>query len=220
MPSAKLGLLRGLGGRTPSPLQARKPRCSPTSRSPMPDCALTFASLRPARPVSTSIWWQRKRSASALHLAPAESGQRKHEDACAQAKEAFARREEFQLHFLLAHPSQLVQANGASSARDRAVFFDGKLQDGGIPGPCKVTGKRLKQHAVPPAQTAYGTAWDNASRCTHQGALSGTTRASRLRGRSGVQQHCSKSLDSAEGRSDAVQGLPGAGASQLLSLTV
>ena len=111
MPSAKLGLLRGLGGRTPSPLQARKPRCSPTSRSPMPDCALTFASLRPARPVSTSIWWQRKRSASALHLAPAESGQRKHEDACAQAKEAFARREEFQLHFsagapLAACPSQ------------------------------------------------------------------------------------------------------------------
>ena len=60
----------------------------------------------------------------------------------AQAKEAFARREEFQLHFLLAHPSQPGQASGASPARKRAVFLDGKLQGSGIISPCKSTGKR------------------------------------------------------------------------------
>ena len=58
-----------------------------------------------------------------------------------QAKEAFAGREGFQLHFLLAHPEQPAQANQASPAQKRVAFYDGKLQVGGILSPCKAAGK-------------------------------------------------------------------------------
>lgn len=64
-----------------------------------------------------------------------------HIDLFAQAKEAFARREDFQLHFLLGHPSQPAQVVEASSPQKRVAFFDGKLQNGGIPSPCKAAGK-------------------------------------------------------------------------------
>jgi len=62
-----------------------------------------------------------------------------------QAKELFARREEFQLHILLAHPPQLIQEGGAGPRGNRAVLFDGEFQDEGeiaaIFSRCRLRGK-------------------------------------------------------------------------------
>ena len=66
-----------------------------------------------------------------------------------QAKELFARREEFQLHILLAHPPQLVQENGAGPRGNRAVLFDGEFQDeaeiAAIFSRCRLRGKPSHQ---------------------------------------------------------------------------
>ena len=72
-----------------------------------------------------------------------------------QAKDAFARREKFQLHFLLSHPSQPAPANGVSLAQSRAVFFDGKLQDADILSPRKDAGKQLEIGLDTPAHTRW-----------------------------------------------------------------
>jgi hypothetical protein len=45
-----------------------------------------------------------------------------------QAKAAFARRGNFQLHVLLAHPPQLNADKDISSFRERAMLFDGIFQ--------------------------------------------------------------------------------------------
>lgn len=73
-----------------------------------------------------------------------------------QAKEAFARRDKFQLHFLLSHPSQPTPADEASPAQKRAVYFDGKLQDGCILSPRKDTGKHCDPSQHPQAHTTSG----------------------------------------------------------------
>lgn len=66
-----------------------------------------------------------------------------------QAKELFARREEFQLHILLAHPPQLVQEGGAGPRGNRAVLFDGEFQDdaeiAAIFSRCRLRGKPSHQ---------------------------------------------------------------------------
>lgn len=45
-----------------------------------------------------------------------------------QAKAALARREDFQLHVLLAHPPQLDADKDTGSFRNRAMLFDGNFQ--------------------------------------------------------------------------------------------
>lgn len=49
----------------------------------------------------------------------------------AQAREAFAKRPEFQLHVLMAHPPQLAASSqaGPGSSRDRAMIYNGDPLD-------------------------------------------------------------------------------------------
>jgi len=74
-----------------------------------------------------------------------------------QAKETFAKREEFQLHILVAHPPQMALENGPGANRDGAIILDGKVQDKAAIffGPSTVRGKHISPSCLHVPCMAY-----------------------------------------------------------------